>query len=415
MSIRTILLALGLSAAQLATTAAAADLAITGARVYPAPDAEPIDDATVLVRDGRIVAVGAADQVQVPDGMQRLDGAGRTLVAGFWNSHVHMISPVLIEAAAQPAELLQARVRETFTRWGFTTVFDIGGMPGNAAALRRRVEAGELDGPAILHVDAPFYPENGTPVYVRDLFQRPGVPSGEVATAEQARVRARQQLADGADGLKLFVGAIVGGELGVLPMDAGIARAVVEVAHAAGKPVFAHPTDLRGIEIALASGVDVLAHTTPDAGPWDAALVQRLRAADVALVPTLTLFDHELSKEQVPAPVLQRFLDNATAQVRAYAGAGGTLLFGTDVDFIDQVDTRREFELLALAGLDWRQVLASLTTAPAQRFGQDGHAGRIAPGFAGDLVLLGTDPATDITGYADVEATIRGGRILYRK
>ncbi|QCO68818.1 amidohydrolase family protein [Luteimonas yindakuii] len=410
--IRTILLALCLCATH---AVAAADLAITGARVYPAPDAAPIDNATVLVRDGRIVAVGAADEVRVPEGAERIDGAGRALVAGFWNSHVHLISPVLIEAGTQPADVLETQVRETFTRWGFTTLFDIGGLPGNAAALRRRVEADELDGPAILHVDAPFYPENGTPVYVRELFQRPGVASGEVATADVARARARRQIADGADGLKLFAGAIVGGEVGVLPMDVGIARAVVEEAHATGKPVFAHPTNTQGIEIALASGVDVLAHTTPDSGPWDDALVQRLRAADVALVPTLTLFDHELRKEQVPAFVLQRFLDNATAQVRAYAEAGGTLLFGTDVDFIDHVDTRREFELLVLAGLDWRQVLASLTTAPAQRFGQGDRAGRIAPGFAADLVLLSTDPAADPTGFADVEATIRGGRIVYRK
>ncbi|MFC4727246.1 amidohydrolase family protein [Coralloluteibacterium thermophilus] len=415
MSIRSILLALCLCGAQIAAVAVAADLAIVGVRVYAAPDAEARDDATVLVRDGRIHAVGAAAEIQVPHGMERIDGAGKVLVAGFWNSHVHLLSPVLADAAARSADELAQALQDAFTRWGFTTVFDLAGLPGNTAALRRRVEAGELEGPAILHVDAPFYPQDGTPIYAREFYRQRGAPSAEVATAEEARARARRQIADGADGVKVFAGAIVGGPVPVLPLDVDIARAVVEEAHAAGKPAFAHPSDPRGIEIALAAGVDVLAHTTAATGPWGDDLVRRLREADVALVPTLTLFDHELRKEQAPAAVLQRFLDNATQQVRVYAAAGGTLLFGTDVDFIPQVDTRREFELLALAGLDWRQVLASLTTAPARRFGQDARTGRIAPGLQADLVLLDADPATDVTGFAEVHATIRGGRILYRK
>ena len=154
MQLRTMLLALCLCGAQGAAVASAAELAIIGTRVYPAPDAEPIDNATVLVRDGRIVAVGAADAVDVPDGAERIDGTGRALVAGYWNSHVHLISPVLIQAASRPADELAAHVRDTFTRWGFTTVFDIGGMPGNAAALRRRGEAGETEGTEIIPVDA---------------------------------------------------------------------------------------------------------------------------------------------------------------------------------------------------------------------------------------------------------------------
>ena len=69
---------------------------------------------------------------------------------------------------------------------------------------------------------------------------------------------------------------------------------------------------------------------------------------------------------------------------------------------------------MARAGLDWRQLLASLTTAPAGRFGQGERKGRIAPGMEADLVLLGTDPAVDVVGFSDVQATILGGRVIYR-
>ena len=394
--------------------AAAADLAIVDARIYPSPDAAPIEHGTVLLRDGLIAGIGSSDQITVPAGATVIEGAGRVVTAGFWNSHVHFLSPVLREAATRPASELDVALETMLTRWGFTTVFDIASFDHSAAALRGRIEKGEVDGPNVLYVDAPFFPEGGTPVYIRDLLAALGVPSAEVADAGQARARASRQLADGADGVKLFAGAIVGGEIGVLPMDVDIARAVVEEAHRQGKPAFAHPADLAGLEVSLAAGVDVLAHTTPFAGPWDAALVRRLRDADVALIPTLTLFEAELDREDATAEVVERFIVVATQQVGAFATAGGTVLFGTDVGYIEQVDTVREFELMARAGLDWRQILASLTTAPAARFGQDDRKGRIVSGMAADLVVLGSDPADAVTGFSDVDLTIRGGEVIYR-
>ncbi len=246
----------------------AGELAIVGARIYTAPDAVPIERGTVLMRDGLIAAVGSADEVKVPASAQLLDGTGTVVVAGFWNSHVHMLALPLREAASRRAAELSQALEATFTRWGFTTVFDIGSIPGNTFALRRRVDAGEVSGPTILTTDGPFFPKDGTPIYVRDLFQQVHAPNMEVANVQQATSRAQQQLDSGADGVKLFAGAIVGGKDGVLPMDRAIATAIVQVAHRARKPAFAHPTNMEGLEVSMASGVDVLAHTTPTGGPW---------------------------------------------------------------------------------------------------------------------------------------------------
>jgi imidazolonepropionase-like amidohydrolase len=397
-----------------AGTGAAADLAIVDARIYPAPDVAPIDRGTIVMRDAVIVAVGATGDVDVPDSATVIDGKGAVVTAGFWNSHVHFLGPVLREASTRPAAELDTALRDTLTRWGFTTVFDIASLDGAPAALEKRIDAGDVTGPAILYVDTPFFPEHGTPVYIRDLIEQVRAPSAEVVTAAEAKARAERQLEAGADGVKIFAGAIVGGEIDVLPMDEGIAKAVVDAAHRAGKPAFSHPTNLAGLEISIAAGVDVLAHTTPDAGPWDDALIARLRAANMALTPTLTLFDSELRREKAPQEVIDRFLGNATQQVGAFARAGGTILFGTDVDFIAHVDTRREFELMAKAGLDWRQILASLTTAPAERFGEKRRKGRIASGMAADLVILRNDPAADVQAFGDVRETVRNGRVIYR-
>ncbi|HEY0502722.1 MAG TPA: amidohydrolase family protein [Lysobacter sp.] len=397
----------------LAVPAAAQDLAVVGARVYPSPDAAPLDDATVLIRDGRIAAVGPRRSVALPRGTRIVDGRGTSVTAGFWNSHVHLIKPPFHAPDEQPAAALTDALRERFTRWGLTTVFDIASLPGDARALRGRIGRGDVVGPQLLTVDMPFFPEHGTPIYVRELWQQMKAPSAEVATAGQARARAAAQIEAGADGVKLFTGAIVGGPQGVLPMSKDIASAAVDEAHAHGKPAFAHPTDKAGLDVAVDSGVDVLAHAAPEAGAWSPEFVARLKAEDVAFVPTLTLFDSELRRENAPEPVLKRFVGNAQQQLKAMASGGGDILFGTDAGYIDVYDTHLEYQLMAAAGLDWRQILASLTTAPARRFGQSAQRGRVAKGYAGDLVVLGSDPQRKADAFADVRMTVRDGRVIY--
>ncbi|WP_223250088.1 amidohydrolase family protein [Marilutibacter maris] len=398
--------------AALAGGARAEALAIVNARIYPDPQAAAIDAGTVLVRDGRIVEVGTS--VTLPDDARVVDADGGVVTAGFWNSHAHVLPLPLREAETRSAAKLDFALRRMFTGKGFTTVFDIASFPsGNAAALRRRIEDGEVTGPALLTVDAPFFPDGGTPSYVQDLLDTLQVPSAEVATAEAARARARDQLEHGADGVKLFIGAIVDDGKGVVVMDATIAKAVVDEAHRRHKPVFAHPTTLAGVEVALEAGVDVLAHTTPTGGPWNDVLAKRLVEADIALTPTLALFEIEVRKDQAPESVVAQVVSVARQQLRAFHQAGGQVLFGTDVGYVDLFETRREFELMADADMDWRAILASLTTTPARRFGQGDRKGRVWAGMDADLVVLASDPADDPTAFADVRHTVRGGALVH--
>lgn len=397
----------------LAGPALAEDFAIVGAQVFPSPDAAPIADGTVVVRDGRITAVGPRSKVKVPEGTRIIDGKGRSVTAGFWNSHVHLMSAPFHQPDAQTPQALQDALRDRFGKWGFTTLFDIGSLPGDVGTLRTRMAKGEVQGPRLLTVDMPFYPEHGTPIYVRELWAQTRTVSAEVATPAEARQRAEAQLDAGADGVKVFTGAIVGGPQGVLPMRVDVASAAVAAAHAHGKPAFAHPTNMAGLEVAVASGVDVLAHTAPDAGAWSPELVERLKGKNMALVPTLSLFDAHLRQEGVPDEVVTRFVGNAQQQVKAMADGGGQVLFGTDAGYTEVYDTRLEYRLMTAAGLDWRQILASLTTAPASRFGDATQRGRLAEGYAADLVVLGSDPQQSTEAFADVQMTVREGRIIY--
>ena len=170
--------------------------------------------------------------------------------------------------------------------------------------------------------------------------------------------------------------------------------------------------------MAIEGGVDILAHTFPsgaDREPWDRTLPGLMRERGVALVPTLKLWPYELAKARVPPEIIRMFLGNAQAQLRAFVDVGGQVLFGTDVGYMTDYDPTDEYVYMQQAGLTYAQILAALTTAPAARFGAASRAGRLAAGYVSDVVVLDGDPAEDIRALARVRATLRGGRIIYRR
>ena len=387
---------------------------LTAARLYPAPDQAPIDDAIVLIRDGRIVAVGPRGQVEIPEKTSRLEGCdGGVLVAGFQNSHVHFTEPQFSEATTQPADALTAHLARMLTRYGFTTVVDTASALDNTLALRARVERGDVPGPRILTAGLPLYPENGIPFYLRDLPPDFLAQLPQPVSVEEALAAVRANLAHGADATKLFVATPQGrGKIKYMSRD--IARAAVEETHARGKLALAHPTDNAGVQIAIAAGVDILLHTTLEDGPsiWPPEQTTALVARGMALVPTLKLWPYELAKVQLPPQIAGRALDDAVEQVRGFVAAGGQVLFGTDVGYMTDYDPTDEYVLLSRV-LTPMQILATLTTAPAARWKEGDRRGRVASQMDADLVVLNGDPAQDVRRFADVRCTIRAGRVIH--
>ena len=370
-------------------------LALVGGRIYPSPDAESLDDGIVLIKGGTIAFVGPRSAASLPESTRQIDCTGRTVLAGFWNSHVHI--------NRDNSRNLEAML----TRFGFTTVVDTGSSLDETLELRARIESGEYAGPRILTAGLPLYPENGIPYYVAD-----SVPERllrellQPRTPDDAAQMVNRQLDRGADLVKLFAVSWVRreGRIRPLPMPVERMRAAVEAAHGRGKPVFAHPSTREGVELALASGVDVLAHAsepipgTREAG-WPPELVDRLLASGISFIPTLTLFDGK---------------EHMLAQVRAYAGRG-RILFGTDVGYVtDYESLTAEFGLMTQAGMTFQQILESLTTAPADLFGFS-SSGQVATGFEADLVVLNADPAANIDALGNVALTLRRGAVLYRE
>ncbi len=382
--------------------AQAQTLVLRGGSVYASPDAAPIANSVIVTTGGVITAVGREGEVQVSRDAQVVDCSGKTIVAGFWNSHVHFTEPVWRSAGSAPAAPLTAHMQAMLTRWGFTTVWSLGSNPTDSLALRRRVYADEILGPNIFLVGS-IFPRGGRPIYLPDA-QIP-----EAATPERAAEMARYYLQIGLDGIKLFTGVYKGEDAPVVNMEAAIAKAAVDVAHAQGKPVFAHPQNTAGIEAVIAADVDVMAHTVGRQPGYPAEQLARFKQQGTALTPTLSLF----AKLPLPPEIVARLVDNIVGQLRSFSENGNTVLFGTDVGYIPLYDTTLEYELMHRA-LSERQVLASLTTNPASYF-KAAKKGRVEKDFDADLVVLDGDPIADVRNLAKVAYTIRAGKVIYQK
>lgn len=362
----------------------------------------------VLIKAGKITAVGTRRQVKIPAHVQVVDCKGLVLMAGFWNSHVHFMSPVWEHADSLPAAQLTRQMTEMLTRYGFTHAFDLATLNfRNLRALRDRLRSGEVEGPALLSAGEPFVPPNGSPFYVHPIK----LP--EISTPEAAVAYVRKQLDAGADAIKIWSASPVGdNKVVAMPLD--IVQAATATAHKYHKPVFAHPTSDTGWRVAVAGGADILAHVAPDGYVgWQQADVDLLKRRHVAVIPTLKLYKWELERNKVASAEDHPLVKTAIEQIGMYAKAGGEILFGTDVGYISDFDTADEFRFLGAAGLTFDQILTSLTTAPAKRFGMSQRCGRVAKGLDADLVLLKADPHDDVKNFAAVAYTLRQGKIIY--
>ena len=382
-------------------------LAIQHARIYISPTDPPIEDGTVLVRDGVIVGVG--QQVVVPPHAQTVPCDQCIVTAGFWNTHVHFTQPEKWSMAQwKSAGTLNPQLADMFLSRGFTTVIDLGSNPADTFSIRRRIEQGKLIGPYIYTAGTALYPPHGVPFYLREampgwmirLMPQPDNP-------EQAQRIVRDNLNSGADVTKLFTGSWI--ERGrVLPMPLNIATAAVTTSHLNGRIVFAHPSSLAGTQIAIQSGVDVLAHVPDDTRGITPDLFATMVRQNMAMTPTLKMFTTTVTSDP-------HYMDPMYEEVRTFHSLGGTLLFGTDVGYMTDYSTEGEFDALGKCGLNWRDVLAMLTTNPATRMGVQDRKGTVTGGKLADLVILDADPAADLKNFSRVQTVIRSGAVVWQR
>ncbi len=99
--------------------------ALVGGTIYVSPAEEPIRDGVVLLRSGKIAAVGGRALLEHFPADRSIDCSGLSIAAGFWNSHVHFFERKWADAGAIPAPELASQIRAMLTRYGFTSVYNI--------------------------------------------------------------------------------------------------------------------------------------------------------------------------------------------------------------------------------------------------------------------------------------------------
>lgn len=396
-------------------------VAFTSIRLIDGTDGTAIDDAVLLVEEGRVRAAGPADVVPVPSGAEVRDLPGRTIIPGLINGHGHVgVIPGVADAAEYTRETLERQLLR-YARYGVTTVVSLGGDGPEGVALRREQQAG-TGGLAMARL------------FVAGPVLAPGSEAEVPALLDSLETM-------GVDWAKIRVDDALGQQA---PMSPAVYGAVIREAHARGIPLAAHMVRLEDAKALLDAGADLLAHSVRDE-PVDEALISRLRSTGVCLSPTITreistfvfaerpdFFDDPFFREHsdlemagtLESPEQQaRFrtspggahwraqLPLAEENMRALSEAGIPLAFGTDSGpfgrfqgFFEHV----EMERMERAGLTPRQVLLSATRDAALCLRLP-ELGTLEAGKRADFVVLGADPLAEIRNAREIESVWIGG------
>ena len=377
--------------------------ALSGARLIDGTARPPVENALVIVRDGRIVSAGPQSPNEMLYGDRVLDVSGATIMPALWDMHAH---------AAQ-IEWLPA-----YLAAGVATIRDMGGEQPYLTAMRDSVAAGRALGPRVLLAGLVDGDEAGA--------------FGAVvaSTPEQGRAVVDRYHAAGFDQMKLY-------SL-LLPE---VVSAITARAHDAGMTVTGHVPAALGLTRAVEAGMDHVAHLPLSGDPRSPAnqatialLAKRKtvidptlpwnellgRAPDISLesfepgfahAPPALLSNYRSVRNDVDAPTARRRVRDAEAMVKALFDAGVPIVAGTD-GALPGYSVLRSIEMYVEAGMTPLQAIESATRVAAESMGLAKDTGTIEAGKRADLIVLDANPLANISNIRKLRWVIANGRIM---
>lgn len=402
-------------------------IAVTAHRLLDGTGSPPVLDAAVLVRDGRIEAVGSRASVQIPADIPVVDLGPFTILPGLIDAHTHWYvagSDDFVLRSIEPSarKLIRATAAaKTLLDAGFTATRDMGYK--DSIYLKQAIEAGDIPGPRLMAPGKMLVQTGGSPdpwwlpldsVEAHDYRCR--IADGEA----EVRKAAREQIRSGADFIKIMASGGLGDRLALensYHYSLGELEAIVEEGHKVGVLVAAHAVGAPAVKLAVRAGVDTLEH-----GSYlDLEAAELMVEHDVTYIPTLAVM-HSFGN---PGPG-SRFAPAASEKARAALESGmrsvalarqigvriaaGTDWGGTTIT--KHGNNAFEAELLVQAGLNPAEAVQAITSISAKAIGRDSDLGSLAPGKLADLVATPDDPSADITALQRIEFVMKGGQIV---
>jgi imidazolonepropionase-like amidohydrolase len=358
---------------------------LTNGTLIDGSGAEPVPAATVVIVGERILAAGPTSKVTIPEGVPVIDLAGRYILPGFINAHVH--------DAYDAGRLVK------WAQAGVTTVRDEGIISASptiteAISLRDQLSA------------SPQYARLISTGYM--LTAPGGYGTLEVSSPEMARQTVNLELDQGVDMIKLAVESGYAGVTNLPLLSTDELRAIVESAHARGSRVSAHITEAKYLPQLLEAGVDDLAHVP--AGFILKAHVHELVDKGIYVVPTLTVFE------------AYGGLQSASSTLRELTEAGVQIAMGNDYTQVPQ-NGFDHFELgmpmheltrMHEAGMTPMQIIVASTKNAAHGWGLEEELGTLEEGKLADILVVGADPLKNLSALTQVQLVIHSGQVIRR-
>lgn len=379
-----------------------------------------IENGVVLIQGERIVAVGPANEVQVPAGAGIIEMHDQWLLPGFLDMHVHfgLILPGAAGAALaneSDAELAfrMARNARKSLLAGATTVRIVSDDRHVEFAVKDAIDSGQILGPRVFSTGEPLIPTGG---HGAESLSK-GV-DGPVEAAKHTR----RQIAAGATWIKLMISkglADSHGDISASDMTYDEMRAVTDIAHRQGVKVTAHSGSPLATMEALEAGVDSFEH-----GYFlDDRVFKAMKKKGAWYIPTIVVSQEGVQAffEKIGAPEWYKERARATGEhhwkaLQSAIKVGVNIAMGTDqFPFEENEGTysmARETELYVEAGMTPLRALRAAMVEPARMLEAEADIGGISTGRFADIVSVTADPIADITALRTLNFVMKGGEIV---
>lgn len=392
---------------------------ISGGVLIDGTGCAPLDRARLVIRDGRVAAVGPAAAVALPDEVHEfLDTAGQYILPGLVDAHVHITieggPSGTFENDEQYNLLTTLRHARQTVEAGITTIRDLGGRNYIEFTVRRAVEAGLFPGPRMVLGGKIVSMTTPGALYWPGMYREADGP-------DEVRKATREQLKAGVDVVKVMAtgSAMSPGEQPSPQYSAEEMRAAVEEAHKAGKTVAAHASGSMGIRNALEAGVDYIEHGSYLHEDADALALMARRG--VFLVPTRKVFAVVAEKGEAAgiSGWMMRQNDeearNNELSLAAALAAGVPIAMGTDAGgpLNRHGENADELAYMVAAGMSPMQAIVAATRDAARCVGLGSQVGTLEVGKYADLLVVRHNPLDDVCVLADgrlISLVMVGGR-----